>query len=151
MSKLYFSVIGKNETETRIIGNSRQFTLTVDEPQELGGEDSAPNPVEYLLAGFAGCFNVVGHLVAKELGFKINSLEFDVSGDIDPDGFLGKSEEVRPGFQNIDLNIKIDANTDSITLAKWKTIVEKRCPVKDNISNPTPINVNIKEHARLVA
>ena len=45
--------------------------LIVDEPEALNGTDEDANPVEYILAGFAGCVNVVGHLVAKELGFKI--------------------------------------------------------------------------------
>lgn len=34
-------------------------------------------------------------MVAKEMGFKINSLSFQVRGELDPAKFMGKSEEPR--------------------------------------------------------
>ena len=56
---LNFSVNGKRVGATKYQGFARGFELVVDEPEMLGGEDSAANPVEYLLAGYAGCLNVV--------------------------------------------------------------------------------------------
>ena len=34
-------------------GKARQFELTVDEPEVLGGTDQGPNPVELVLAALA--------------------------------------------------------------------------------------------------
>jgi len=42
-----------------VSGHARSFELIVDEPEMLGSEDSATNLVEYLLAGYADCLNVV--------------------------------------------------------------------------------------------
>jgi putative redox protein len=33
----------------------RQFSVGVDEPPGLGGQDAAPNPVEYILAALGSC------------------------------------------------------------------------------------------------
>jgi hypothetical protein len=33
----------------------RQFSVGVDEPPGLGGQDTAPNPVEYILAALGSC------------------------------------------------------------------------------------------------
>jgi uncharacterized OsmC-like protein len=66
MSTLNFSINGKSINSTLYQGQSRKFTLNVDEPETLGGNDISANPVEYLLAGYAGCLNVVFNLVAKE-------------------------------------------------------------------------------------
>ncbi len=64
---LKFSISATSETPTRVQGKARSFTMYVDEPPQLGGEDKGANPVEYLLAALAVCLNVVGHMVAKEM------------------------------------------------------------------------------------
>ena len=61
MAKLTFSINGKNANATRLDVKARSFSVVVDEPADLGGTDAGPNPVEYVLAGYAGCLNVVGH------------------------------------------------------------------------------------------
>ena len=65
MTKLTFAINGENRNATRLDVDARQFRVVVDEPVQLGGSDAGPNPVEYILAGYAGCLTVVGHLVAK--------------------------------------------------------------------------------------
>ena len=142
MSDLIFSVTGDSSSATKFEGKARHFNFTVDEPEALGGTDVDLNPVEYILAGFAGCINVVGHLVAKELNFEINSLKINVSGGINPNKFLGISQKERSGFKEITLNLIVDADIDQQTLEKWKNIVEERCPVKDNLLSITPVNVS---------
>ena len=149
MSDLKFTVTGNSTSATQFIGQARQFKLVVDEPEALNGTDEAANPVEYILAGFAGCVNVVGHLVAKELGFKIERLDIEVSGQINPNRFLGVSQDERSGFKTIELNLipKTDASIE--TLAKWLEIVEARCPVRDNLSNKTPIKISVEKEYSL--
>jgi uncharacterized OsmC-like protein len=145
MSNLKFSVSGESSSKTKFIGNTRQFTLTVDEPEALGGTDDFPNPVEYILAGFAGCVNVVGHVVAKELGFTINNLKIEVNGELNPNRFLGSSNEERAGFKSIKLHLIPDTDADIETLTRWLQIVEDRCPVKDNLQNSTPISIAVEK------
>jgi len=145
MSDLKFSVEGESSSATQFIGKTRQFTLVVDEPQSLGGTDEDANPVEYILAGFAGCANVIGHVVAKELGFTINNLKIEVSGELNPSRFLGTSNEERAGFKSITLSLIPDTDASIEVLAKWLQIVEERCPVKDNLQNNTPIKIAVEK------
>lgn len=149
MSDLKFSVEGESSSATQFIGKTRQFTLVVDEPKELGGTDEDANPVEYILAGFAGCVNVIGHIVAKELGFTINNLKIEVTGELNPHRFLGTSDEERAGFKAISLNLIPDTDADIETLAKWLQIIEERCPVKDNLQNKTPVKIAVEKEYNL--
>ena len=71
MSDLTFKIEGKAQTAARLEATARQFSIVVDEPPALGGDDVGANPVEYLLASYAGCINVVAHLTAKELGINL--------------------------------------------------------------------------------
>ena len=136
---LKFSVKAKSENSTKTVVEARGFKMTIDEPETLGGTNAGANPVEYLLAALSGCLNVMGHLVAREMGIKLNGLEIELEGDLNPDKFLGKSMEDRSGYKEIRVVIKPDMTTDKETLDKWLKTVENRCPVSDNISNSTPI------------
>ena len=105
MSDLIFSVHGESSSAAKFVANTRQFKLVIDEPEGLGGTDEHANPVEYLLAGLAGCVNVVGHLVAKEMGFTIDKLKVEISGNINPNKLFGSSNDERAGFKKIDLKL----------------------------------------------
>ena len=145
MSNLRFSVNGESNSTTQFVAKARHFKLVVDEPENLGGTDEAANPVEYILAGLAGCINVVGHLVAKELGFVISKLNIDISGEINPDKLLGISTHERAGFQSIQINLNPETEADIVTLSQWLKIVEDRCPVKDNLRNETPVRLSVEK------
>lgn len=145
MSDLVFSVKGESTSATQFIASTRQFDLLVDEPEGLGGTDKGANPVEFILAGFAGCVNVIGHIVAKELGFVIKKLNVEVSGELNPERFFGSSFKERAGFKSISLKLIPDTDADISTLAKWLKIIEQRCPVKDNLQNGTPIKIGLEK------
>lgn len=138
-----FSISAKSETPSRVAVKARSFTMYVDEPPQLGGEDKGANPVEYLLAALAGCINVVGHLVAKEMNIKLNELSVEIEGILNPARFQGKSFEERAGYKQISVNIKVKSDASQDLLKKWLESVKDRCPVSDNIENPTPLKFNL--------
>lgn len=149
MSDLKFTVVGESTSATQFIGKARHFELIIDEPEALNGTDQNANPVEYILAGFAGCVNVVGHIVAKELGFTINKLKIEISGNINPERFLGVSNKGRSGFKSIQLNLVPETDATIETLTKWLELVEERCPVRDNLANETPVKISVEKEYNL--
>ena len=144
MSNLTFSVKGRNENATRFVANARHFQMIVDEPEELGGTDQAANPVEFLMAAYAGSLNVMGHIVAKEIGIDLRSLEIEIEGDIDPTKVFGKPSVNRPGYQEIRVRLAPDTDATPAQLEIWLETVEARCPVNDNLLNPTPVHLEVK-------
>ena len=145
MSDLIFKVNGESTSQTKFIAKTKHFKLIVDEPEDLGGTNENANPVEYILAGLAGCLNVVGHIVAKELGFTINKLKIEVAGNINPDRLFGASNNERAGFKEINLKLVPDTNAPIETLVSWLKIVQDRCPVKDNLLNTTPVKISVEK------
>lgn len=141
MTELEFTVVGRSESPSRTRVTARQFAMVVDEPAELGGSDEGANPVEHVLAGLAGCLNVVAHVVAREMGFTIHTLEIAVRGILDPARFLGHSTSARAGFREIRATLRGTADADRATLARWIETVRCRCPVSDNLGNPTVVLV----------
>ncbi|MEO8721479.1 MAG: OsmC family protein [Ginsengibacter sp.] len=143
MPDLNFSVKGFSENHTKFIAEARDFKIVIDEPPSLGGTDDGANPVEYLLASYAGCLNVMGHLVASELGFKLDKLEIEVTGDVNPDRLFGKSFAERAGFKKIHVTLKPFAKVSPEVLKIWTEAVENRCPINDNLREKTPTEIEV--------
>ena len=94
-----FHVSARADTATKTTVETRGFEFVIDEPEELGGSDEAPNPVEYLIGSWAGCLNVVCHVVADEMDLELGRLTIDIEGELDPAKFLGVADDVRAGYQ----------------------------------------------------
>lgn len=142
ISKFSVQAESKNPTKT-VVKTAGGFEITIDEPENLGGTNDGPNPVEYIIAAFSGCLNVVGHIVAEEMGIVLNDMSLEISGKLDSAKLMGESETVRAGYQEINVHFDLDTDADQDTLAEWLAVVEKRCPVSDNLANETPIKFNL--------
>ncbi|MDK2800924.1 MAG: hypothetical protein PWP27_2607 [Clostridiales bacterium] len=143
MPVVKFSVKAQSENPTKTVVETRGFKMTIDEPANLGGTNDGPNPVEYILGALSGCLNVVGHVVAKEMGINMKGIAFELEGELDPARFMGQSKAERAGYKEIRVKIKPDADADQETLEKWLKTIEDRCPVSDNLANPTPIKLSL--------
>ena len=130
---------GAGKTFTR----SKPHLFVKDEPPILLGKDNGANPVEYLLAGLAGCIttSLVAHAAAK--GIKIDSIESTLEGDIDLLGFLQLDENVNPGYRGINISFKIESDASDETLQELIDLAKKASPVANTISRPTSINVKL--------
>jgi uncharacterized OsmC-like protein len=123
--------------------NIRDFTFVSDEPQELGGTNKGPNPVEYVLGAFAACQEIVVKAYATVLGIEVSSVNVEIEGDMDLHGFLNLSDE-RAGFT--DVRYKTTIVTDESDHEKLQQLEEftlTRCPVLDIIKKPVPLNGSI--------
>ncbi|MFZ5905849.1 MAG: OsmC family protein [Nitrospirota bacterium] len=119
----------------------KTFTWEADEPPALAGKDRGANPVEHLLASLAACLTTTLVYHAAIRGITIDELECSLEGDIDLRGFLGLSNEVRRGYQNIRVNFKV--KTDEGNIEKLKAL-SKLSPVFDVTANGTKVDVQIE-------
>ena len=128
---------GGGYVETQI----REFTLEGDEPDELLGTSRAPNAVEAVLHALSACLavSVVYHAAAR--GIKINALDLDATGELDTRGFLGLSDEVRPGYQNVTVRCRIATDAPPDALKELWEHAQRISPVLDIIRNPVPVSL----------
>lgn len=142
MSLITIKVSGNSKPNTQLVVKAGNFNIAIGENSN-NAKLNAPCPVEYILAGFAGCLNIVGGIVAKELNIKIKSLQIEITGALDVDKYLGATTHGRAGFQAIEVRVKPTSDEPKEILQKWMDIVESRCPVQDNLFNHTPITLNL--------
>ena len=134
-------------------GNNSQFvvkTLNTDLRinQNAAYSQSAPSPYEYILAGFAGCINALGQLVATELGITLKSLQVEITGSLTMEEDGGVLGRLKPGFNSIDIILKPAAAAPLETLQRWMKEVQFRSPLYNTLVNNTPVKLNLfKEYA----
>jgi uncharacterized OsmC-like protein len=138
--------------EVRTIGESMArstteagpFKIFMDEPESLGGRNGAPSPLDFILAAHAGCLSYMTFFIAKELGIPVSGTEISVKGSLDPAKFAGTNRDVRAGYQSLEVMIHVKSTANADQIAKLKSEVEARCPVSDNLANPTPVHLTMK-------
>lgn len=143
MAEVTYAVDADSINKTRIDVSSGEHNFSIDEPKKFGGTDAGPNPLEYMLGALAGCLNVTGHMIAKEMGFEIDSMKIHLEGSMDPLVFMGKKQGPRAGFKEIRAHFDIKSSVSAETLHEWAKKVESRCPVSDNLSNSTSVKITL--------
>lgn len=124
------------------VTREKAFVLDVDEPSILLGQNLAPNAGEYLLHAIAACLSgtIVYHAAAR--GIALKGLECAVSGDVDLRGFLGLDGSVRPGFEQIRVEITAQGDFDDHQFAELVSLTHYS-PVRDSVANPVSVAIDV--------
>ena len=120
---------------------SEAFVVEGDEPAVLLGKNKAPNAVESVLQALASCLVVGFSYNAAAMGIEVKKIEFDLEGEIDLHGFLGLSDEIRPGYEGIRLVYRTDCDASPEKVAELWAHVQKTSPVLDILRNPVPVSI----------
>ena len=154
-AKVDFDVVtrwkGQTRSETTVTGYTlggqridRSHTIVADEPVDLLGQDTAPNPQELLMAAFNACITVGYVAGASVKGINLESLEIRTKGQLDLRGFLGLSDKVAPGYQNVDYEVRIKGDGSAADFEEIHQTVMKTSPNYFNMSRPIKMNGSLR-------
>ena len=130
-----FKATAKKSPEgLQVEANSRGFKILFDEPEDLGGNDTAMNPVEALLCTLGACQSIVATAFAASHDITFEEFHVELEGDLDPDGFMGLAD-VRCGFQEIRFVMHFKSKEPKEKLEEYAKFIEKTCPVGDCLTN----------------
>ena len=93
----------------------------------------------------SGCLTtaLVAHASAKEIAVK--GVESRFEGDIDLRGFLGISEEIPVGYQEIRVFFKIEADITDDQKELLVKMAQKYSPVFNTITKSAPVTVHLEK------
>jgi uncharacterized OsmC-like protein len=121
----------------------RRFQVNVDEPVELLGENTAPNPQEMLMTALNACI-MVGYVVGASVnGITLQQLEIETDGQLDLRGFLGIDETVRPGYESIHYTVRIKGDGTPEQFQKIHETVCRTSPNYFNVSRPIRLDAQL--------
>jgi len=127
--------LGGTKAKTRI----REFKIDIDEPLELKGTNTAPNPVEILLAALGGCVALTYQGYAKKFEVDIENLVINLEGDMIPGGWIDEENRKRRGFEQIRYEVQLKTKASKEKIHQLHKLVEEKCPVSDMLSYNTEI------------
>ena len=133
-------------TAAEITSGSHRWRI--DEPPFFGGADTAPSPVQALLGALAGCVAAAGAWAEKDLGYPPSPFTCTVEGDCSPERFFGdKSSKKRAGFTAVRVIFDGKADWTPQQRRLWAEETLQRCPVWDNLKDPTQVEARWKSGA----
>ena len=113
-----------------------------DEPEQLGGTNTGPNPVEQVLGALGNCLAVGYAANATAMGIEIKELSIKVEGDLDLHTFLGLAAG-NAGFSNIDVKVDLKSDASAEDLRNLHDKVTNTSPVGHTLSRAVPLNVEL--------
>jgi len=117
-------------------------TSSADEPEALGGTNTAPNPVEQLLGALGSCLAIGYTANASLRGIQIEDLRIELEGHIDLPVFLGLYEG-HAGYPDISVSVYLKADASSETLEELHQQVLRTSPVGQTIENAIPLHTTL--------
>lgn len=122
----------------------REFdAIPSDEPEGLGGDDTAPNPVEQLLASLGNCLAVGYAANASAAGIEIRNLQIDLEGDLNLQTFLGLDKDGNAGYEGIQVRVHLDADATDDAIEALHAQTVDTSPVGHTLSRPVPVSVDL--------
>lgn len=122
----------------------RRFKIVADEPEELLGTNSAPNPKELLMSALNACMTVGYVAQAAVRGIELDMLEIETSGQLDLRGFLGLDDAVPPGYRQLDYTVRLAGNGSTEQFRDIHEAVMKTSPNFFNLAQPICMNGRIE-------
>lgn len=121
----------------------RSFAIDADEPFELLGRNTAPNPQELLMSALNACITVGYVAGAAARGITLEKLEIETAGALDLRGFLGIDASVPPGYETIRYTVRIKGTGTPEQFRDIHDTVLKTSPNYFNLSRPIRLDAHL--------
>jgi uncharacterized OsmC-like protein len=123
--------------------HERTFVFDADHPAVLVGNDHGPTPVEFVLHALASCLTAGLANIAAARGVTLTKVTSTVSGDIDLNGILGLDDEVRNGYEGINVSFEVEGDASPEQLAALVEQSRARSAVYDVVTNSVPVTITV--------
>jgi len=115
--------------------NTGKYQINADAPVSAGGEATAPDPHELLLAALGACSSITMQMYAKRKGYPLKTVNVELSES---------KQESAPGQTTVVISksIQVSGDLTAEQVNDLKVIADK-CPVHKLISGDKQINTTI--------
>jgi uncharacterized OsmC-like protein len=125
--------------------HDKQFAYDSDHPAVLMGADQGPTSVEFLLHALGACLMAGVANIAAARQVRLTTVEARIEGDIDLQGLLGLSDEVRSGLQGIRVSFRVNGDAAPEVLREIVEQAQARSAVFDVLRNGVDVSVDVTD------
>jgi uncharacterized OsmC-like protein len=116
--------------------------FVISEPVHVGGQNCAPTPLEFLLAGAVGCYAAVFAFYAAKLGVAYDSFEAVARTDFDVRGHM-MTEAPTSAFKAVTISISVVSDAPEDTLREVERLSLEGCPGISTLRQPVPVETRL--------
>lgn len=120
----------------------RRHVVDADEPVQILGGDSAPNPQELLFSAIGSCLTAVYAVHASLLGIELRSLVVELGGTLDMRGVLCVAD-VPTGFPEVNCRVFVDADATPEAIRDLHARVLKASPNYYHLTTAIPARTQL--------
>jgi uncharacterized OsmC-like protein len=118
----------------------RSFTIAADEPNELLGTNSAPNPQELLMSAINACMTVGYVAQAAVRGITLDDCKIETDGELDLRGFLGLDDAVPAGYRRVNYTVTLKGDGTRAQFEEIHQAVKDTSPNYFNLARQIQMN-----------
>jgi uncharacterized OsmC-like protein len=123
---------------------ARRHQIFTDEPTELLGDNSAPNPQDLILSALASCMTVGFVVGATGLGVRIDTLEISTECTLDLRGAFGLDPSIPPGAPRIPYTVRVKGSGTREQYEEILRNVTATSPNYYHLSNPIQLDASLE-------
>lgn len=128
------SVTAELGTNFQVSITNGTHTWGADEPVDLGGDDTAPNPYDLLLGSLAACTTITLAFYAKRKGITLTSISAEYSFDrVHADDCHECDDDLSGMVDRVTSRIFIDGEFDDAMRQRLEEVAV-RCPVHKTLA-----------------
>ncbi|MEA2607308.1 MAG: hypothetical protein QOI00_2065 [Chloroflexota bacterium] len=113
-----------------------------DEPEVLGGTNTAANPVEQILGALGSCLSIGYTAGAVARGITIEDLRIDLTGTIDLPVFFGLKAG-HAGYEQIEARVFLKTDAPKVEVDALHADVFRTSPVGNTLERPAALRVHL--------
>ena len=117
-------------------------TFTISEPVHVGGQNVAPTPLEFMLAGAVGCYAAVFAFYAAKMGVMYDSFEAVARTDFDVRGHMIEGAP-SSAFQTVTIAVTIVSDAPEAMLKEVERLSFAGCPGISTLREPVPVETRL--------
>jgi len=115
----------------------------ISEPVHVGGQNCAPTPLEFLLAGAVGCYAAVFAFHAAKLGVDYERFEAVARSEFDVRGHM-IADAPNSAFRKVTIAIDVVSDAPAEKLAEVERLALAGCPGISTLREPVPVATELR-------
>jgi putative redox protein len=140
MSEASTVVVRSTPTNWRVNILAGGHELVADEPVELGGTDSGPDPYALLLGALGACTAMTVRMYAQRKKWPLDLVVVKLSHSASHEEDCLHCEERDVGIPSIHVRLELEGALDDEMTARLRAIAQ-RCPVKQTLERGIAIHL----------
>lgn len=124
----------------------RTHSIASDEPNEIFGGNTAPNPQDLLLAAVNACMTVGFVVGATARGIRLKSLSIESSLALDLRGAFGIDKRIAPGAETIRYRVEVSGDASPQQFEEIHREVMANSPNRWHLTQPIQLEAELIVH-----